>query len=60
MNTLGLMVDGPGWLSWTSMTAYVAYAFLGVVLAVVASFVVAQIFKVEEPVDHTSSHGVAH
>ncbi len=59
MKTIGLLSDLPGWLSWTSVTAYAAYYFLAAVLAVVVSFVVAQLFTREEPSDH-SSHGVAH
>ena len=59
MNTLGVMMDMPGWLSWTSVTAYAAYCFLGTIAAIVVSFIVVQLFAVEEPNDH-SSHGVAH
>jgi len=60
MNTLGLMTELPGWLSWTSVTAYAAFYFLGAIAAVVVSFIVVQLFTAEEPSDHSSSHGVAH
>ena len=59
MGVLTSLSSEPGWVTWTSLTAYVSLGLALALLVAVAVLVTAQVLQRENKSDSHDSHGVA-